>query len=328
MAEKTPSVDIEVAGRTVRLSNPDKVFFPHIGLTKLGMVEYYMAVAPGALLGVHLRPTVLKRYPNGAEGDFFFQKRVPESRPEWLETVTVAFPSGRTATELCPTDAAHLIWAVNLGCLDLNPWPVRRFDVHHPDELRIDLDPQPGVTWPTIRRVAHAVNELLTELGMVGYPKTSGSRGIHINVRIVANHSFDEVRRSALAIARELERRMPGDVTSAWWKAERPVAVFVDYNQNARDRTVASAYSVRPTPNAQVSAPFTWDELDALELADFTVATMPARYGALGDLGANIDTASYSLEPALALVAREAASGLDDGTMPPFFPKKPPAKSN
>jgi DNA ligase D-like protein (predicted polymerase) len=322
MASKAPAVEVEVAGRTVRVSNPDKVFFPQIALTKIQLVEYYVAVAGGALLGVDRRPTVLKRYPNGAEGDFFFQKRVPDARPEWLETVIVTFPSGNTALELCPTDAAHLIWAVNLGCLDLNPWPVRRNDVDHPDELRIDLDPQPGVTWPTIRRVAHAVNEVLNELGMVGYPKTSGSRGIHINVRIVANHSFDEVRRCALAIAREMERRMPDDVTTAWWKADRPTAVFFDYNQNNRDRTVASVYSVRPTPNAQVSAPFTWDELDALELADFTVATMPARYQLLGDVGAPIDACSYSLEPALELVARERAAGLDEGALPPFFPKK------
>jgi DNA ligase D-like protein (predicted polymerase) len=318
-SEQTPPVVLEVAGRQVSVSNPDKVFFPKIGLTKLQLVEYYLAVGEGALRGVYLRPTVMKRFPNGAEADFFFQKRVPDSRPDWLETVTVAFPSGRTATELCPTDVAHLAWAANLGCIDLNPWPVRRFDVDHPDELRIDLDPQPGVTWATVRRVAHAVNELLLELGMVGHPKTSGSRGIHINVRIVARHTFDEIRRSALAIARELERRMPGDVTSAWWKAERPVAVFVDYNQNARDRTVASVYSVRPTPNAQVSAPFRWDELDDLELADFTVATVPERYRTLGDIGAAIDDTHYRLDAALELVARDATRGLDDGAWPPHF---------
>ncbi len=242
MATKGAHVDIEVDGHTVKVSNPDKVFFAERNETKLDLVNYYLAVGAGALKGVYSRPTVMKRYPNGAEGEFFFQKRVPNSRPDWMQTVTVAFPSGRTATELCPVDVAHLIWAVNLGCLDLNPWPVRRWDVHHPDELRVDLDPQPGVEFSAVRTVAMHVNEVLTEYGLVGYPKTSGSRGIHVNVRIVAKWGFDDVRRAALALAREVERRIPQIATSKWWKEERGSAC-----SSTTTRTRAIARSRRRT---------------------------------------------------------------------------------
>ena len=310
-------------GRTVRVTNPDKVFFSARGETKLDLVNYYVAVGEGALRGVYERPTMLKRYPDGAEGEFFYQKRVPEKgRPDWLETVRVSFPSGRHADELCPVDVAHVVWAVNLGCLDLNPWPVRRDDVDRPDELRIDLDPQPGVAWPTVRRVAMVVKDVLDEHGLVGFPKTSGSRGIHVNVRITPSWGFLEVRRAALALAREVERRMPDDATSAWWKEERGERVFLDYNQNARDRTVASVYSVRANPEGRVSAPLTWDEVPDVEPADLTIATVPARYAALGDVGAAIDDVSYSLEPLLDLARRDEAGGLGDAPWPPHFPKQ------
>ena len=323
MAAKGEHVDIEVDGRTVRVSNPSKVFFAERNETKLDLVNYYLAVGPGALKGVATRPTVMKRYPNGAEGEFFFQKRVPTSRPDWLQTVTVAFPSGRTATELCPVDVAHLIWAVNLGCLDLNPWPVRRWDVHHPDELRVDLDPQPGVEWQSVRTVALHVREVLAEYGMEGFPKTSGSRGIHVNIRIVAKWGFDDVRRAALALARAVERRIPEIATSKWWKEERGQRVFLDYNQNARDRTVASAYSVRANRRALVSCPVSWDEVPDVELADFTLATVPPRYASIGDPGATIDDHSFSLEPLLELAARDEREGLGDAPWPPHFRKQP-----
>ena len=244
MAVGVPAVAVEVDGRSVKISNPDKVFFSARGETKLDLVWYYFAVGPGALRGVFERPTVLKRYPDGAEGSFFYQKRVPSGHPPWLETVTVAFPSGRSAKELCPVDVAHILWAVNLGCLDLNPWPVRRSDTDHPDELRVDLDPQPGVPFDAVRRLALEAHDVLEEHSLVGFPKTSGSRGMHVNVPIEPRWTFTEVRRAALALARELERRLPDVATSAWWKEQRGERVFVDYNQNARDRTVASAYSV------------------------------------------------------------------------------------
>jgi DNA ligase D len=323
VATKGAHVDIEVDGRTVKVSNPDKVFFTERNETKLDLVNYYLAVGQGALKGVHSRPTVMKRYPNGAEGEFFFQKRVPNSRPDWLQTVTVAFPSGRTATELCPVDVAHLIWAVNLGCLDLNPWPVRRWDVHHPDELRVDLDPQPGVEFAAVRTVAMHVRDVLAEHGMEGYPKTSGSRGIHVNVRIVAKWGFDDVRRAALALAREVERRVPEIATSKWWKEERGERVFLDYNQNARDRTVASAYSVRANRGALVSCPITWDEVPDVELQDFNLVTVPARYAVMGDPGAGIDEPSFSLEPLLELAERDQREGLGDAPWPPHFKKQP-----
>jgi DNA ligase D-like protein (predicted polymerase) len=319
----TPSVELEVDGRTVRVTNPDKVFFSARGETKLDLVRYYVAVGEGALRGVYERPTVLKRYPDGAQGEFFYQKRVPEKgRPDWLETVVVSFPSGRHAEELCPVDVAHVAWAANLGCLDLNPWPVRRHDVDHPDELRVDLDPQPGVAWPTVREVALAVHAVLAEHGMAGFPKTSGSRGFHVNVRVEARWGFTDVRRAALALAREVERRMPDVATSAWWKEERGERVFIDYNQNARDRTVASAYSVRATPDARVSAPLTWDEVPDVEPEDFTMATMPSRYAERGDVGAGIDDVAYSLEPLLELARRDEAGGLGDAPWPPHFPKQ------
>lgn len=322
-APKSPSVELEVSGRTLTISNPDKVFFPESGITKLDLVQYYVAVGEGALVGVRERPTVLKRFPNGAAADFFFQKRVPSGAPSWLETVTVAFPSGNSATELCPVDVAHLVWAVNLGCIDLNPWPVRRDDLDHPDELRVDLDPQPGVAWDDVRRVALCVREALHDHGgLVGWPKTSGSRGIHINVRIERRWDFTEVRRAALALAREVERRLPDIATSKWWKEERGERVFLDYNQNARDRTVASVYSVRPVPDARVSAPLTWDEVPDVEPADLTLRTVPARFAQLGDLGAGIDTVAHSLDGLLSLAARDEAEGLGDAPWPPHFAKQ------
>jgi bifunctional non-homologous end joining protein LigD len=314
---------IDVDGREVRVSNPDKVFFPATGATKLDLVEYYLAVGPGALRGVKARPTVMKRYPHGQGTEPFFQKRVPSSRPEWLQTARVAFPSGRTADELCPMDLAHVIWAVNLGCLDLNPWAVRRWDLDHPDELRIDLDPQPGVPFAEVREVALVVRDVLTEHGLVGFPKTSGSRGIHINVRIVAKWDFLGVRRACLALGREVERRRPDLATTAWWKEERGERVFLDYNQNARDRTVASAYSVRDTPNAQVSCPITWDEVPQVELADFTMTAVAERFGSGVDPDAGIDEEVGSLGSLLELARRDEEGGLGDAPWPPSFAKQP-----
>ncbi|MEX2100569.1 MAG: non-homologous end-joining DNA ligase [Acidimicrobiia bacterium] len=317
----TPAVELEVAGRTVRVTNPDKVFFPTRGETKLDLVQYYLAVGDGALRGVFERPTVLKRFPDGALGEPFFQKRVPEKRPEWLETVTVTFPSGRSADELCPVDVAHLVWAVNLGCLDLNPWPVRRSDVDHPDELRVDLDPQPGIPFDMVREVAGVVHEVLEAHALVGFPKTSGSRGIHINVRIAPEWDFTEVRRAALALARAVEREVPTLATSKWWKEQRGDRVFIDYNQNARDRTVASVYSVRNNAEGRVSCPLEWSEVADVDPHDFTLATVPARYAAKGDVGGAIDDVSYSLEPLLELAARDEREGLGDEPWPPHFPK-------
>ena len=317
----TPAVEVEVDGIPVRVSNPDKVFFPARGETKLDLVHYYLAVGEGALRGVYERPTVLKRFPDGALGEPFFQKRVPEKRPDWLETVTVSFPSGRSADELCPVNVAHLVWAVNLGCLDLNPWPVRRGDVDHPDELRVDLDPQPGLPFESVRRVAGVVHEVLEAHALVGFPKTSGSRGIHVNIRIEPRWDFTEVRRAALALARAVEREVPDLATSKWWKEERGDRVFIDYNQNARDRTVASAYSVRNNAEGRVSCPLEWHEVADVEPADFTLATVPARYASLGDPGAGIDDAVGSLEPLLDLAARDERDGLGDEPWPPHFPK-------
>ncbi len=317
----SPFIDVVVGDVSVRLSNPDKVFFAERGHTKLDLVNYYLAAGDGALRGVYLRPTVLKRYPNGAAGDFFFQKRVPDARPEWLRTVTVAFPSGNTATELCPANLAHIIWAVNLGCIDLNPWSVRKFDTEHPDEFRVDLDPQPGVTFADVKRVAQCCREVMVENGLEPFVKTSGSRGVHMIVRIMTKWGFDDVRLAAVALAREVERRLPDIATSKWWKEERGQRVLIDYNQNARDRTVASAYSVRPNPMAMVSAPLQWDELDACELEDFTLLTMPARYGALGDLHAAIDEKPYRLDGLLELAAKDERDGLGDAPWPPNFRK-------
>jgi len=322
MAPATPAVEIEVDGRDVRVTNPDKVFFPARGETKLDLVRYYVAVGEGALRGVYQRPTVLKRYPDGATGEPFFQKRVPKGAPVWLDTVRVTFPSGRHADELCPTDVAHLVWAANLGCLDLNPWAVRRGDVDRPDELRVDLDPQPGVPYSTVLDVAAQVHAVLEEHGFVGFPKTSGSRGVHVNVRIEPRWDFLEVRRAALALSRAVERAMPRLATTKWWKEERGDRVFLDYNQNARDRTVASAYSVRANPEGRVSCPLTWAELAEADPGDLTIATVPARFAAVGDPSATIDDVQFSLDPLLELAARDEAEGLGDEPWPPHFPKQ------
>jgi bifunctional non-homologous end joining protein LigD len=312
---------VEVAGRAVTVSNPDKVYFPRTGHTKMDLVRYYLSVADGALTGVRGRPMVLKRFVNGAEEEAFFQKRAPSSRPDWLETVTLSFPSGRTAEEIVVTDAAGLAWVANLGCIDLNPHPIRAGDIDHPDELRVDLDPIPGIGWPQILRVALVVRDVLTDFGLTGWPKTSGSRGIHIYSRIEPRWTFTEVRRAAVALAREIERRAPQDATARWWKEERH-GVFVDYNQNAKDRTVASAYSVRPTPDARVSAPLGWDEVPDCDPAAFTIDTMPERYARLGDLGAGIDDTAGSLTALLELAAADEAAGLPDAPWPPHFEKQ------
>jgi bifunctional non-homologous end joining protein LigD len=313
---------LDVAGRQVTLSNPDKIYFPVPGYTKRDLVLYYLVVADGALRGAGGRPMALKRFVNGAAGEYFFQKRAPESRPEWIRTVELSFPSGRTADEVVIDDAAGLAWVANLGCLDLNPHAIRASDLEHPDELRIDLDPMPGVPWDDIRRVAVVAREVLTDFGLVGWPKTSGSRGIHINVRIEPRWPFDRVRRAALALAREVERRAPAIATSKWWKEERH-GVFLDYNQNAKDRTVASAYSVRPVPDAWVSAPMTWDELPACELGDFTLATVPSRFRTVGDPAAGIDSASGSLDALLELSAKQEREGQGDAPWPPHYAKAP-----
>jgi bifunctional non-homologous end joining protein LigD len=312
---------LEVAGREVTVSNPDKVFFPKTGHTKLDLVRYYLSVADGALRGVDGRPMALKRYVNGAEGEFFFQKRAPTSRPDWIEVVELAFPSGRTAEEIVVRDAAQLVWVINLGCIDLNPHPVRAEDLDHPDELRVDLDPIPGVSWPQIRDVAMVTKEVLDDLGMRGWPKTSGSRGFHVYCRIEPRWTFPEVRRAALALAREVERRAPDLATSRWWKEERH-GVFLDYNQNAKDRTVASAYSVRPTPDARVSTPLSWDEVPGIEPDAFTVDTVPKRFAEVGDPFEPMDEASDSLERLLELSAQHEEAGFGDAPWPPHFAKQ------
>ncbi len=312
---------LEVAGREVRITNPDKVYWRGPGYTKLDLVRYYLAVADGALRGAAGRPMALKRFVDGAGGDFFFQKRAPTARPEWIETVELAFPSGRTAEEVVLRDAAALAWVANLGCLDLNPHAVRTEDLDHPDELRVDLDPMPGVPWSQVRQVALVAREALESVGLTGWPKTSGSRGIHINVRIEPRWTFDEVRRAALALARDVEQRAPTLATSRWWKEERH-GVFLDYNQNARDRTVASAYSVRPTPDARVSMPLEWPEVPDAEAGDFTLATVPALFARRGDRAAGIDGAAGSLAALLEVSARHAAAGLGDAPWPPHYRKQ------
>lgn len=322
MASRSSAVTVEVDGHRVTVSNPDKPFFSARGETKLDLVRYYLAVGPAALRGVRDRPTVLKRFPDGAEGPSFFQKRVPASRPPWLQTVTVRFPSGRSADELCPQDVAHIVWAVNLGCIDLNPWPVRRQDLEHPDELRVDLDPQPGVPFDAVRQVTLAVGDVLGEHGLAGFPKTSGSRGIHVNVPLAPVWDFVEVRRGALALAREVERRLPAVATTAWWKEERGARVLLDYNQNARDRTVASAYSVRATPDGRVSCPIAWAEVPDVEPAELTLATVPTRLAERGDPAATADGVAGDLTPLLDLAARDEAGGLGDAPWPPHFPKQ------
>ncbi len=312
---------IEVAGRAVTISNPDKVFFPKSGYTKLDLVRYYVAVAEGALRGVAGRPMALKRFVNGAEGEAFFQKRAPTSRPEWIETVELSFPSGRTAEEIVVRDAAQLAWIINLGCIDLNPHPVRAGDLDHPDELRVDLDPVPGVPWAQIRDVAMVTRDVLKDFGLVGWPKTSGSRGMHIYCRIEPRWTFPEVRRAAVALAREVERRAPEIATSRWWKEERH-GVFLDYNQNAKDRTVASAYSVRPLADARVSTPLIWDEVPTCEAEAFTLATVPRRFAQIGDPSKGIDEAVGSLEALLELSAQHEAAGFGDAPWPPHFAKQ------
>src|ERR1700693_4470137 len=312
---------IEAAGRQVTITNPDKVFFPRTGHTKLDLVRYYMSVAEGAIRGVYGRPMALKRFVNGAEGESFFQKRRPTSRPEWIETVELSFPSGRTAEEIVIRDAAQLAWIINLGCIDLNPHPVRTSDLDHPDELRIDLDPVPGVSWAQIREVAMVSREVLKDFGLVGWPKTSGSRGIHVYARIEPRWTFPQVRRAALAVAREVERRAPEIATSRWWK-EEPHGVFLDYNQNAKDRTVASAYSIRPLPDARVSFPLRWDEVPDVAAEDFTLATVPGLVAGRGDAGAAIDEVAGTLDALLELSARDEAEGLGDAPWPPNYAKQ------
>lgn len=316
MAEQ--KIVLEIAGREVSVSNPDKIYFPEAGHTKLDLIRYYLAVADGAVRGIAGRPMILKRFPHGAGTEPFYQKRAPAKRPPWVEIATFSFPSGRTADEVVVRDAAQLVWVVNLGCLDLNPHPVRAPDLDHPDELRIDLDPVPGVTWKQVQEVTAIARAVLDDFKLVGWPKTSGSRGMHICVRIMPQWTFDEVRLAALALAREVEQRAPTIATSKWWKEERQ-GVFVDYNQNAKDRTVAAAYSVRPTPDARVSAPLSWDEVDDCEPADFTLASMPARFEKRGDLHAGIDEHAGSIAGLLELFERQ---GLGDAPWPPHYRKQ------
>ena len=321
MAAKSEYTMLEVAGREVRLSNPGKVYFPKPGWTKLDLVEYYLTAADAVLLHLRERPTVMKRFVNGIGEDPIWQKRVPKNIPDWLQTATVAFPSGRTAEELVANDEAHLAWAVNLGVIDFNPHPVRRADLDHPDELRVDLDPTPEVGWPEVRRTAMVVDEVLRDHGLRGYPKVSGSKGIHVNVRIEPVEDYVEVRRAALALAREVERRAPDLATSKWWKEERH-GVFVDYNQNARDRTVASGYSVRPTPDARVSCALAWDEVPDAEPGDLRIDTVPERLRTVGDPAADIDLEPGSLDALLDLARRDEEGGLGDAPWPPHFPKQ------
>jgi DNA ligase D-like protein (predicted polymerase) len=322
VGSKPRPILLQVAGREVPVTNPGKVYFPEAGITKLDVVRYYLAVAEGALRGAGGRPNVLVRYADGIHGEFFYQKRAPTSRPEWIEVGALRFPSGRIAEEVVPRDAAALAWMANLGCLELHPHPVRAEDLDHPDELRVDLDPVPGVEWSQLQAVAKVVHAALDDLGLVGWPKTSGSRGIHVNVRLHRRWSFPQVRRAALALAREVERRAPTLATSKWWKEERH-GVFLDYNQNAKDRTVASAYSVRPKRDARVSAPVTWPELDECRPEDFTLRTMPARFAAIGDRHEKIDEHPCSLDSLLDLSAKQEAEGLGDAPWPPHYAKQP-----
>ncbi len=333
------AIELDADGRALRVSSPDRVIFPATeatpDITKREVVEYYLAVGPGILRALSQRPTTLERWPKGVHegivlstrekggGDAFFQKRVPKGAPDYLETARIQFPSGRHADEICPTEVAVVGWAAQMGTITFHPWPVRRADVDHPDELRLDLDPQPGTDFADAVRVAGAARELLNELGYVGFPKTSGGRGVHIYVRIEPRWTFTDLRHAAIAFGRELERRRPGEVTTKWWKEQRGECVFVDYNQNARDRTIASAYSVRPRPGAPVSAPVEWDELDGVDPLDFTITTMPARVAARGDLHESIDEVAHSLQPLLDLYERDEAEGVDDMPYPPDYPKMP-----
>ncbi len=322
MQDDTGREIVTAAGHDVAISNPGKVLFPEAGYTKVDLARYYLAVSEGALRAAGGRPNVLVRYPNGIHGEFFFQKRAPASRPDWIDAVTLRFPSGRVAEEIVPRDAAALVWMANLACLELHPHPVRADDLDHPDELRVDLDPVRGVSFADVRAVAQVLRGTLDDLGLVGWPKTSGSRGMHVNVRIDQKWTFDQVRRAALALAREVERRAPELATSKWWKEERH-GVFLDYNQNAKDRTVAAAYSVRPTPDARVSAPLTWEETELAEPGDFTLASMPQRFARLGDLHADIDRHPCSLDRLLDLSARHEREGLGDAPWPPHYRKQP-----
>ena len=326
MPKSAPKPDnaatLEIDGNAVRVSNPDKLYFSQqVQLTKLDLVNYFLSVAPGALGGISDRPIVLKRFVNGAHAEPFYQKRAPDNLPEYLRTVTLTFPSGRTADEVVCDNAAALAWTVNLGCIELHPHPVRSADLDHPDQLRIDLDPQPGIDFAQVRTVALEVRAVLVENGLTGFVKTSGSRGIHINVPIHPQWTFTEVRRAALALARAVERRIPTLATSKWWKEERH-GVFLDYNQNAKDRTTASAYSVRPLPDARVSAPLLWEEVLEVNPADFTVLSMPARFTSIGDPHAGMMAASASLQPLLELAARDESEGLGDAPWPPHFAKQ------
>jgi DNA ligase D len=330
---------VDAGGRELRVSNPDRVLFPATErsdpVTKLEIVEYYLAVGSGIMRALERRPTTLERWPKGVHpgivlstrekggGDAFFQKRIPRGAPDYVQTARIQFPSGRHADEICPTEVAVVGWAAQMGTITFHPWPVRSDDVDQPDELRIDLDPQPGTDFEDAVRVAAEARLLLDDLGYAGFPKTSGGRGVHIYVRIERRWTFTDVRHAAIAFGRELERRLPGEVTTKWWKEERGERVFVDYNQNARDRTIASAYSVRPKPGAPVSAPVAWDELGEVEPEDFTVATMPARFAEIGDLHAAIDDRAHSLQPLLDMYERDAAEGLNDMPYPPDYPKMP-----
>jgi DNA ligase D len=319
----SPFVELEVGERTVKVTNPDKVFFTTRRETKLDLVQYYVSVADGIVRALYERPTYLKRHPDGATTEPIYQKRVPEKRPDWIETARVTFPSGRHADALCVTEVAQVAWAANLATLDFHPWPARRADLDHADELRIDIDPQKGRTFKDAKRVAGLVHEVLEEIGYVGWPKTSGNRGIHIACRIEPLWTFPEVRRAALAFAREVERRSPKLVTTAWWKEERGRRVFIDYNQNARDRTIASAYSVRARRDATVSAPVTWDELPDVDTKDFTLASMPKRFKKLGDVQAGIDDSLCDLRVLFEWVERDEKQGLAEAPYPPHFPKQP-----
>ncbi len=321
MAAKADREVLTVAGQEVSISNPNKVLFPQAGYTKLDLVRYYLAVADGALRGAGGRPTVLVRYPNGIDGEYFYQKRAPQARPPWIEVVALSFPSGRTAEEVVPRDAATLAWMANLACLELHPHPVRADDLDHPDELRVDLDPVPGIAWPQVREVAAIVESTLKDFSLVGWPKTSGSRGIHVYVRIERRWTFGEVRRAALAFAREVERRAPTLATSKWWKEERH-GVFLDYNQNAKDRTIASAYSVRPKPDARVSAPLAWNEVADCEPEDFNLKTMPDRFREIGDRHAGIDRHPCSIDALLELSKRHEKEGMGDAPWPPQYKKQ------
>jgi bifunctional non-homologous end joining protein LigD len=320
VAKKEDGELLSVGGRELLITNPDKLYFSQAQISKLDLVRYYLSVAPGSIAGIRDRPIVLKRFVNGAEGEAFYQKRAPDARPPWLRTVTLSFPSGRTAEEIVVDDAAGLGWIVNLGCIELHPHPVRSGDLDHPDELRIDLDPVPGVAWSDVRRVALEVQGFLEEMGLRGWPKTSGSRGMHVNVRIEPRWTFLEVRRAAVALSRAVERRAPSLATSKWWKEERH-GVFLDYNQNAKDRTTCSAYSVRPLPDARVSAPLHWHEVPECNPADFTLFTMPERFSKIGDPHADMDATAGSLEMLLELADKDEAAGFGDAPWPPHFRK-------